>query len=304
MAYNNNEKFIFISYAHKDAQKVSPYLDTLKNNGFCIWYDAGIEAGTEWPEYIEEHLKKSAAVVVFMTPNAVESRNCRNEINFALDLGKDILVVYLEETELLKGMRLQLNSTQSLFRKNHTSDESFVKELINARMLQCCRSGEVSDKYETPKIAETNTRNITRVANINAIGTNNPEDYWPEGMYSQTINRDEFRIVCFHINLLKTFGFSGTIENRYQVFNSDNNPIYDDVTTLDVEPDYDKVSFSWILKGDDGSVVPEGDYKFICSINNSPEFSYYFTVTCNDDDKQEIPVKKSFFSKLKKLFEN
>lgn len=304
MVYNKDEKFIFISYAHKDGPKVSRYIDALVKNDFSVWYDAGIEAGTEWPEYIEEHLKKAAAVIVFMTPNAVASRNCRNEINFALDLGKDVLVVYLEDTELLKGMRLQLNSTQSLFRKNHVSDESFVSELINARMLQCCRSGGVSDEYEAPEIVETNNQNITRVASINAIGTNKPDDYWPEGMYSQTINRDEFHIVCFHINLLKTFGFSGTIENRYQVFNSDNNPIYDDVTTLFVEPDYDKISFSWILKGDDGSVVPEGDYRFTCSINNSPEFSYHFTVTCNEDEITDAPRKKSFLSKLKKLFEN
>ena len=27
--------------------------------GFRIWYDEGIEAGTEWPEYIAEHLENA-----------------------------------------------------------------------------------------------------------------------------------------------------------------------------------------------------------------------------------------------------
>jgi len=115
MPYEGDNNYIFVSYAHKDAQKVLPIVEVLNERGFRVWYDAGIEAGTEWPEYIEEHLQKASVVLVFMSPNAVESKNCRNEINFALELGKDVLIVYLEDTTLLKGMRLQLNSTQSLF---------------------------------------------------------------------------------------------------------------------------------------------------------------------------------------------
>lgn len=142
MVYEGREKYIFVSYSHKDADKVLSIIDALNANGYRVWYDSGIEAGTEWPEYIEEHLINSHVVLVFMSPSAVESRNCRNEINFALELKKEMLVVYLEDTELLKGMRLQLNSTQSLFRKHHTSDESFIQSLVKAKILQECREDQ------------------------------------------------------------------------------------------------------------------------------------------------------------------
>ena len=86
MIYEGNDKYIFISYAHKDADSVLPVLGAMADAGFRLWYDSGIEAGTEWPEYIEERLMNASVVLVFMTPAAVESRNCRNEINFALEL--------------------------------------------------------------------------------------------------------------------------------------------------------------------------------------------------------------------------
>ena len=142
LVYEGNEKYIFVSYAHNDADTVFPIVDALMNDGYRVWFDSGIEAGTEWPEYIEEHLMNSHVVLVFMSPSAVESRNCRNEINFALELKKEILVIYLEDTTLLKGMRLQLNSTQSFFRKHHNSEETFIRELLNARILQDCRAVE------------------------------------------------------------------------------------------------------------------------------------------------------------------
>ena len=142
LVYEGNEKYIFVSYAHNDADTVLPIVDALMNDGYRVWFDSGIEAGTEWPEYIEDHLMNSHVVLVFMSPSAVESRNCRNEINFALELKKEILVIYLEDTTLLKGMRLQLNSTQSFFRKHHSSEETFIRELLNARILQDCRAVE------------------------------------------------------------------------------------------------------------------------------------------------------------------
>lgn len=166
MVYEGNGNYIFISYSHKDSQRVIPIIEALNESGFNVWYDAGIEAGTEWPEYIEEHLKKASVVLAFMSPNAIESRNCRNEINFALELDKDILVVYLEDTPLLKGMRLQLNSTQSLFKKNHTTNEMFIRELLNARILQNC-GGDSKEKERISQLGITLNNESTREEKVN-----------------------------------------------------------------------------------------------------------------------------------------
>ncbi len=296
MVYDGMENYIFISYAHKDLKSVEPIISTMEENGFRLWYDSGIKAGTEWPEYIEERLMNSSVVVVFMTPAAIESRNCRNEINFALELKKEVLVVYLEKTELLKGMRLQLNSTQSLFRNNHSTYESFIRELLNARILSSCRVGSA----ETEKTETSKSRSDTRISNICSVGTNDEYDLWPNGTYSQVINRDKYGVQFFHINLLKPIGFTGTVSTSKRIYNSNDNLIYDDQSDLKLEADHDKISTGWIIKGKDGSYIPSGEYRFVCSINGSPEFTYYFTITSDADEKGE--KKRSFFSKLMDLF--
>lgn len=298
MIYEGNEKYIFISYAHKDAGKVIPIVDSMIDNGLRVWYDSGIEAGTEWPEYIEDHLMRSEVVVVFMTPAAIESRNCRNEINFALELKKEILVVYLEETTLIKGMRLQLNSTQSLFRSHHTSDETFVQELLAARVLACCHSDKNVQETVRPKPQAPITKPSSNISNISSIGTNDENDLWPSGTYSPTINRDTNRIVFFHVSLVKSVGFTGSVSFNKKIYNSSNNLIFEDDSTIDVEPSYDKFSTGWILRGLDGSCVPSGEYRFVCSINNSPEFTYTFYVTSNAESK---PKRKGLFGWLKNL---
>lgn len=303
VTYTNQEKYIFISYSHKDSSKVLPIIQTLDKHGFRVWYDAGIEAGTEWPEYIEEHLMNASVVLIFMTPNTIESKNCRNEINFALELNKEVLVAYLENTPLLKGMRLQLNSTQSLFRTNHPSDETFVRELINARILQSCRKTATSvNRTIAPQPAATTAESPTRVANVCSIGTNDENDLWPVGTYSRVINRDVHRVVFFHMNLLKPFTFSGTINALYRVYNSANQLIFEHTTTLPIQAGYDRISQGWIIRGKDGSFIPSGEYRFVCSINNSPAFSYDFTICENDHPTYGSTSEPSFLNKLKKSF--
>lgn len=146
-AYNGYENYIFISYAHKDSALVLPIADELNSRGFRIWYDSGIEAGTEWPAYIEERIKSCCRVLVFLSENSTNSRNCRNEINYALMLEKEILIAYLEDTALLSGMELQLNSLQYIHRNRHATTESFVSSLAESELLQPCKK----DGYYTQK---------------------------------------------------------------------------------------------------------------------------------------------------------
>ena len=137
-AYNGKLPYIFISYAHRDAERIMPVITGLQNRGFRVWYDAGIEAATEWPEFIAQHLADSACVVAFITKNALDSHNCRREINFAISLRKDPLVVYLEEVELSLGMQMQLGSLQALYHRQG-SMEDLASTLERASLLAPCR---------------------------------------------------------------------------------------------------------------------------------------------------------------------
>ena len=145
-AYEGKEPYIFISYAHKNSDQVLPIIRELQRRGFRIWYDAGIKAGTEWPEYIASRLAACDCCLAFISQAALDSQNCRREIHFAISRDLKMLTVYLEQVELSLGLEMQLGPIQALYRDRHTSERSFLDALSQAEVLKPCRL--VVDIYE------------------------------------------------------------------------------------------------------------------------------------------------------------
>lgn len=132
-AYKGNDDFAFISYSHLDTKVVYPEIEMLKSVGYNIWFDEGIEPGTEWPEEIGDALKRSSLFIVYISNNSIQSKNVRREINYALHLEKTILAITIEETTLSPGMALQLSSIQGI-NKWKVTNEAYLKkfkEIIN-----------------------------------------------------------------------------------------------------------------------------------------------------------------------------
>lgn len=149
-AYEGNDPYIFISYAHKNSATVLPLIAGLQEQGFRVWYDAGIQAGTEWPEYIAGRLVGSHCVVAFISNEALNSQNCRREINFAIAQRKDPIAIYLDDVQMTYGMQMQLGSLQAMFYDRHPDAEAFLDSLCAAELLQPCRTAAVSQRPSVP----------------------------------------------------------------------------------------------------------------------------------------------------------
>jgi len=52
-AYQGQDPYIFVSYAHKDAAAVFGELERLRAMGCRVWYDEGIDPGNEITELYE-----------------------------------------------------------------------------------------------------------------------------------------------------------------------------------------------------------------------------------------------------------
>lgn len=151
-AYEGNEPYIFVSYSHKDKDEVLRYVEALEKSGFRVWFDGGVEVGSEWPEYIANHLAESACVMAFVSKNFVDSENCRRELTLSQELKKGQLNIYIKHTtkeDLPMGMRLQLGLNQALFRENFDSDHAFLAELSKAKLIEGCRRKKQPES--TPK---------------------------------------------------------------------------------------------------------------------------------------------------------
>ncbi len=130
-AYRGTEPYVFVSYAHLDKDAVFAEIKRFNEAGFHVWYDEGIAPGNEWSDEIAEALSKCSVFVVMLTPTSAPREAVLNEISFALDEGKPLLAIYLEETELPPGLRLRISRKQAILKYNMT-DEEYEFKFIEA----------------------------------------------------------------------------------------------------------------------------------------------------------------------------
>ena len=58
----------------------------------------------------------------------MDSRNVRNEINFASSENKSVMVVFLQPTELSEGMKLQIGTVQFI-NKFEMNEVDFIEKM-------------------------------------------------------------------------------------------------------------------------------------------------------------------------------
>ncbi len=113
--YNENMPYIFISYSHRDNDLVLPIIKRLRAEGYNLWYDDGVEAGSEWDENIARHIGTCSYFIAFVSKNYIDSKNCKDELNYSRDLNKEQFLIYLEDVELPCGMAMRMNRIQAIY---------------------------------------------------------------------------------------------------------------------------------------------------------------------------------------------
>ena len=126
-AYRGTRPYVFASYSHRNMREVFGIIRRIADSRWRVWYDEGIEPGNEWPEEVGRALTACRLLLVFMSPEAIESRHVRNEINMATSENKAIMVVFLQPTALSEGMKLQLGTVQFLNKHEMTESEFGAK---------------------------------------------------------------------------------------------------------------------------------------------------------------------------------
>ena len=138
-APDDRGSFIFVSYAHKDNRQVIPVIQHLQKDGYAVWYDEGIDPGTEWDEYIAGKVNDSSFFVAMISEAYLASSNCRDELNFARELDKKRVLVYLQKLELPLGMKMRLGRLQAIHRYAYEKDEEFYRKLYSTQGIDACK---------------------------------------------------------------------------------------------------------------------------------------------------------------------
>lgn len=92
---------VFLSYKRDDVEFAEFIRQQLLGWGYQVWMDIyDIPKGAYWPDAIDEALKTMDIVVGVMSPEAVVSRNVKNEWDWALVNEKPVLLLMLRETQI------------------------------------------------------------------------------------------------------------------------------------------------------------------------------------------------------------
>ena len=91
--------FYFVSYSHKDYKKVLVDIVNLKERGFKIWYDRGLEVGKSWREDVFRKIASfhCKGVIAYISHNFDESDACAREIMVSIKYKKSLLFVMVDQ---------------------------------------------------------------------------------------------------------------------------------------------------------------------------------------------------------------
>jgi len=130
-AYEGDEPFFFICYAHSDEVIVNSEMGWLHDAGIRLWYDDGIHIGSVWRKALAEALSNASGLIFMCTRNSASSPECLKEINFALNRDKPIFVVLLDGHPLPTELELSLNDRQLLDRAKF-DEQTYRSKLVMA----------------------------------------------------------------------------------------------------------------------------------------------------------------------------
>ncbi len=137
--YEGDKPYIFISYAHKNKKDVFPIIERLTSNGYRVWYDEGIELGSEWDENIALHINKAHCMVSMISKEYVESKNCKDELKYARNKDKEQFLIYLVPTTLPDGLQMRLDSLQAAYKYAYPDENDFYDKLYSTEILSACK---------------------------------------------------------------------------------------------------------------------------------------------------------------------
>ncbi|KAB2904729.1 MAG: toll/interleukin-1 receptor domain-containing protein [Anaerolineae bacterium] len=119
---------IFLSYRRENVDFAEFIRKELQQWGYQVWMDIyDIPKGAYWPDAIDEALKDTDIVVGVMSPDAMSSRNVKNEWDWALVNEKPLLLLLLHDTQIPMNY-ISINYID--FRKDRATGLKYLQEAL------------------------------------------------------------------------------------------------------------------------------------------------------------------------------
>ncbi|NJN50688.1 MAG: TIR domain-containing protein [Gammaproteobacteria bacterium] len=182
----------FLSYSRRDSEFALRLATDLRNHRLPVWVDQlDIPPGTMWDREVERALSASARVIIVLSASSVESDNVLDEIAVALDEGKELLPVLLEQCRVPLRLR----------RKQHIDfTGSYAEGLQRLRegLLQPSAPPQASAPFEAEPVRERLRTASMAVIPLRCLTQNEQTSLIAAGVHDEVTNSLS-RITAFHV---------------------------------------------------------------------------------------------------------
>lgn len=158
------QRWTFISYSRKDKEFALKFARELKSAGYLVWLDQlDIPTGARWDDAVERALRECEIFLIILTTASISSENVKDEIGYAIDHGKRIVPVLLEECEIpLRLRRFQyVDFSEMKFGEGIKRAEQLLENFLSDQPIP----------VPTKTLPEAQETLKTRVATIQSLPT-------------------------------------------------------------------------------------------------------------------------------------
>ena len=129
LPYKGTKPYLFVSYSHADRLRVLPVLRLLQLAKCRVWYDDGIRAGENWRTTLATKIQSEscAGFILFSSRNAVNSLFVGEEVEIAIESGKKIITVRLDDAIFSYSIEKHLQAIQNLFPEDAYFEEKLIE---------------------------------------------------------------------------------------------------------------------------------------------------------------------------------
>jgi len=121
-------KDIFISYSRRDQEFVTRLARDLHAQVAGVWFDQStIQTGQKWHDEIMDGIRECKAFILVLSPDAVESKDVREEVNKALELGKMIFPILYRPGKWTGEFKSLVKEIQTLDLRSGSYTDNFHK---------------------------------------------------------------------------------------------------------------------------------------------------------------------------------
>lgn len=112
----------------------------MQKDGYNVWYDEGIDPGTEWDRFIADRIEGCSHFIAMISSNFLASDNCLDELALSRELKIQRLLVYLEDVPLPTELKMRHGRLQAIHHYRYeSSPKEFFDKLYQTNQIEECR---------------------------------------------------------------------------------------------------------------------------------------------------------------------